>query len=123
MEKEELKRTIKLDVMTLASIAGFSMNNKSESYLYSVICSKLMMYSMEHKVEEISVEKYVEIIEEIAPSLVKKEHEKGSVEYWAGEHRFKGIAADFLMCLMNPKVDDELEKLWKENEEETGGQA
>ena len=123
MEKAELKRTIKLDVMTLASTAGFAMNNKGESYLYSTICANLMAYSFEHKVDEISVEKYVEIIEEIAPLVVKKEHEKGSVEYWAGTHRFKGIAAEFLMCLMNPKVDNELEKLWKENKKETGGQA
>lgn len=116
MEIKDFNRKIKVSVKELTTAAGIACDNPSDKGLFAAFCAEIMLYSTTNNVEEISVEKYVEIIDNLVPRMIRKEVKNDSVLVWAAEHKIKGLAACILGVFMQPNFDELVEKFWSEEE-------
>lgn len=116
MENKEFNRKIKVSVKALTTAAGVACDNPSDKGIFATFCAEVMLYSTTNDVEEISVEKYVEIIDKLVPKMIREEVKNDSVLVWAAEHKLKGLAACMLGVFMQPDFDKKVEEFWSKEE-------
>ena len=116
METKDFNRKINVSIKALTTAAGIACDNPSDKGLFAAFCAEIMLYSTTNNVEEISVEKYVEIIDKLVPKMIREEIKNDSVLVWAAEHKIKGLAACMLGVFMQPNFDEQIEKFWSEED-------
>lgn len=116
METKDFNRKINVSIKALTTAAGIACDNPSDKGLFAAFCAEIMLYSTTNNVEEINVEKYVEIIDKLVPKMIREEIKNDSVLVWAAEHKIKGLAACMLGVFMQPNFNEQIEKFWSEED-------